>query len=101
VGILNLVGAGEYGQHMEEFACPRCGAEMVVRGAGRTNVRQCPDGHGIFLERADLGDLIDAETAWHSGEGPHTMPLPRITADMATPPPSPPRAPAWIATLFA
>lgn len=74
---------------------------MVVRGLGRTNVNQCPEGHGIFLERADLSALIDAETAWHTNEeGYHTMPLPRITADMTTPPPAPHRAPAWIATLF-
>jgi Zn-finger nucleic acid-binding protein len=94
------LGAGEYGQNMDEFACPQCGAEMVVGGPGRTNVRKCPDGHGIFLERAHLGELIDAEVAWHSGEGHHTMPLPRITSDMATPPPAPLRAPAWIVTLF-
>jgi hypothetical protein len=73
---------------------------MVVRGPGRINVKQCPEGHGIFLERADLSALIDAEVAWHSGEGHHTMPLPRITPDMATPPPTPLRAPAWIVTLF-
>lgn len=87
---------------MEALECPRCGSEMVVRGLGRTQVNQCPDGHGIFLERADLGELIDAENAWHNDlSGHHTMPLPRITADMATPPPAPPKAPAWIATLFA
>lgn len=73
---------------------------MVVRGVGRTNVNECPEGHGVFLARADLGGLIDAENAWHSSEGHHTMPMPRITADMATPPPAPRRAPAWIATLF-
>ncbi len=85
---------------MEALECPRCGAEMVVRDLGQARVNQCPDGHGIFLERAELGELIEAENAWHSGEGHHTMPIPRITADMATPPPIAPRAPAWIATLF-
>lgn len=74
---------------------------MTVKGEGRLNVRQCPDGHGIFLARADLGALIDAETDWHrEGGGFHTAPLPRITPDMAMPPPPPPKAPAWVATLF-
>lgn len=86
---------------MEALACPVCGTEMTVKGQGRTNIRQCPAGHGIFLERADLAALIDAETDWHrEGGGFHTAPLPRITADMTMPPPPPPKAPAWIATLF-
>lgn len=85
---------------MEQVGCPRCGAEMTVRNVGNAEVKACPDGHGVFLERADLTELINAELAWHSNEGHHTQPLPRITADMTSPPPAPPRAPAWIATLF-
>ena len=86
---------------MDALACPQCGAEMVARALGRTHVDQCPDGHGVFLRRVALGELIDAENEWHNDTGHHTMPLPRITADMSAPPPSPPRAPAWVATLFA
>lgn len=87
---------------MEALQCPMCGTEMTVKGQGRLNVRQCPDGHGIFLSRADLSALIDAETDWHrEGGGFHTAPLPRITPDMTVPPPPPPKAPAWVATLFA
>jgi len=86
---------------MEALDCPICGSEMTVKGQGRTNVRQCPEGHGIFLQRSDLSALIDAETDWHrEGGGFHTAPLPRITPDMTMPPPQPPKAPAWIATLF-
>ena len=85
---------------MDALACPQCGTDMVARSLGRTHVDQCPEGHGVFLRRAALGELIDAENAWHSDSGPHTAPLPRITADMHAPPPSPPRAPAWVATLF-
>jgi hypothetical protein len=87
---------------MEEqsMACPRCAAEMIERGAGRIQVLQCPDGHGIFLQRLDLSALIDAERAWHESDGRHTMAIPRITPGMSAPPPKPPRAPAWIATLF-
>ena len=85
---------------MDALACPQCGAEMVSRSLGRTDVDQCPEGHGVFLRRVALGELIDAENEWHNDTGHHTMPLPRITADMSAPPPSPPRAPAWVATLF-
>jgi hypothetical protein len=85
---------------MDALDCPQCGAEMVVRSLGRASVHQCPDGHGVFLARSALGDLIDAENDWHSGGGHHTAPLPRITPGMTAPPPAPPRAPAWIATLF-
>lgn len=75
---------------------------MVARNLGGTSVNQCPEGHGVFLDRSSLGALIDAEIDWHTGgAGHHTAPLPRITKDMtAPPPPGPPRAPAWIATLF-
>ncbi|HEY9564664.1 MAG TPA: zf-TFIIB domain-containing protein [Nocardioides sp.] len=85
----------------ESLNCPRCGNEMQVRSIGRATVSRCPEGHGVFLARAELGDLIDAENDWHnSGGGFHTAPLPRITADMHAPPPAPAKAPAWIATLF-
>jgi len=73
---------------------------MTAVRVGQAEVQQCRDGHGVFLERADLSALIDAETAWHSSSGFQTQPIPRITADMATPPPAPLRAPAWVATLF-
>ena len=85
----------------ESLSCPKCGVEMVERDLGSICVNQCPDGHGVFLARADLGAMIDAENDWHrEGGGFHTAPLPRITADMHAPPPTPPRAPAFIASLF-
>lgn len=96
-----LRDAGEYRLFMDALDCPRCHAAMVERPLGEATIRQCPDGHGIFLERRDLSDLIDAETAFHrDGGGLNTAPLPRITADMTAPPRSAPRAPAWVATLF-
>ncbi len=63
-------------------------------------VSLCPDGHGVFLARADLGALIESESDWHRHAGQHTAPMPRITADMAAPPAgkTPPRA--WVETLF-
>ncbi len=89
---------------METLTCPRCGTEMVTRtlggAAGDGEVSQCPDGHGVFLARADLGSLIEAETDWHRNASQHTAPLPRITADMTAPPASRTPARAWVETLF-
>jgi Zn-finger nucleic acid-binding protein len=89
---------------MESLTCPRCGTEMVSRALsasmGDGEVSMCPDGHGVFLARADLGALIESESDWHRHAGQHTAPMPRITADMAAPPAgkAPPRA--WVETLF-
>ena len=78
---------------------------MVTRtlagSAGDSEVSRCPDGHGVFLSRADLGSLIEAENDWHRNASQHTAPLPRITADMTAPPPAPPAAALWVETLFA
>jgi hypothetical protein len=77
---------------------------MVTRALssslGEGEVSLCPDGHGVFLARADLGALVEAESDWHRHAGQHTAPMPRITADMAAPPAgkTPPRA--WVETLF-
>lgn len=74
---------------------------MTVRPLGNVDVAQCTSCEGIFLERADLGNLIEAEIDWHAGAGAHhTEPLPRITADMVAPPPTRPRSRAFIETLF-
>ncbi len=83
------------------MSCPRCGTEMVTRSIGDGEISQCPDGHGVFLDRADLGMLIEAEHDWHRHAGAHTAPIPRITADMEAAPPAP-RATsrAWVETLF-
>lgn len=86
---------------METLACPLCGVEMEERRLVRTRVHRCPAGHGVFLARADLGDLIDAENDWHrSADSHHTAPLPRITPDMVAPPAVVRRPPAWVASLF-
>ena len=82
------------------MSCPRCGAEMDERTIGEATVTQCPEGHGVFLERADLGVLIEAETDWHRNAGQHTAPMPRITPDMTAPPAAKAPARAWVETLF-
>ena len=85
---------------METMTCPRCGNEMVERRVGATQVDACPEGHGVFLDRADLGALVEAESDWHRNATQHTAPLPRITPDMTAPPLAPKRARGWVETLF-
>lgn len=86
---------------MESMNCLQCGTGMVESSVGAASVQQCPDGHGIFLARPQLGALVEAETDWHRYAGQHTAPMPRITPDMeAAPPPVKPPARAWIETLF-
>lgn len=85
---------------MDALTCPRCNSEMVSRILGTGQVSQCPDGHGVFLERAELGNLIEAESDWHRNASQHTAPLPRITPDMTAPPTSRVPARAWVETLF-
>jgi len=85
---------------MDEMSCPKCQSAMVARTSGDVTVHQCPSCDSIFLERAELGNLIDAENDWHRDSAPTTQPLPRITADMVAPPPSRPSARAFIETLF-
>jgi Zn-finger nucleic acid-binding protein len=80
--------------------CPVCGKTMESRTLGDGEVNGCPDGHGVFLRRADLGSLVEAEQDWHRHAGQHTMPMPRITSDMTAPPTSKPPARAWVETLF-
>ena len=73
---------------------------MAEKSLGEATVSQCPAGHGVFLPRADLGLLIEAENDWHRNAGQHTAPLPRSTADMTAPPTTGKVSRAWIETLF-
>ncbi len=85
---------------MDALTCPRCDSEMEIRTLGTGQVSQCPQGHGVFLERAELGNLIEAESDWHRNAGQHTAPLPKITPDMVAPPAARKPARAWVETLF-
>ncbi len=73
---------------------------MVSRALADGQVSQCPEGHGVFLNRADLGALIESETDWHRNASQQTAPLPRITPDMTAPPKARAQARAWVETLF-
>jgi len=85
---------------MDEMTCPSCASPMSRRNLGDATVSQCTSCRGIFLMRADLGNLTEAENDWHQRSGPKTAPLPRITADMTAPPPTRPHARSYIETLF-
>ncbi|HET6626831.1 MAG TPA: zf-TFIIB domain-containing protein [Nocardioidaceae bacterium] len=85
---------------MDEMTCPKCQSTMSPRTLGDVTVGRCSSCDGVFLDRADLGNLIEAENDWHVNSGPKTEPLPRITADMTAPPPSRPTTRAYIETLF-
>lgn len=85
---------------MDEMTCPKCQSVMHTRSLGGASVSRCSSCEGIFLDRADLGILVESENDWHRHSGPTTAPLPRITADMTAPPPSRPTARSYIETLF-
>ena len=85
---------------MDEMSCPKCQSAMSTRPRGDALVSQCTSCAGIFLEQADLGNLVEAENDWHHNSGHMTAPLPRITAEMKAPPPSRPQARSYIETLF-
>jgi Zn-finger nucleic acid-binding protein len=85
---------------MDEMTCPKCQSAMKTRFLGDVTVAQCSSCDGIFLDRADMGSLVEAENDWQRNSGPRTAPLPRITEDMDAPPPSRPTARAYIETLF-
>lgn len=73
---------------------------MAERRRGDVAVSQCTSCDGVFLQRSDLGNLVEAENDWHQHTGPKTTPMPRITAEMTAPPPAKPRARAYVETLF-
>jgi Zn-finger nucleic acid-binding protein len=84
---------------MDEMTCPKCSGTMVERSHGRVRVRQCESCRGVFLDRADLGSLIEAENDWHANRSADTAQLPRITADMKAPPATP-KARSYVDGLF-
>jgi hypothetical protein len=53
----------------------------------------------VFLDRADLGHLVEAENDWHANRSADTAQLPRITSDMTSPPRAP-KARSFVDSLF-
>jgi uncharacterized protein len=75
-----------YRGDVDEPICPRCQGTMATKVRAGVSITQCNECEGIFLDRAELGMLIESENDWHRSSGPHTEPLPRITTDMTAPP---------------
>jgi hypothetical protein len=73
---------------------------MAERRYGHATVRRCEDCAGLFLARADLGALIEAENDWHAHQSANTAALPRITPDMTSAPAVPAPSRAFVETLF-
>ena len=73
---------------------------MVPKSLGHVAVRRCEGCNAVFLESGALGALIEAENDWHAHQSANTAALPRITADMASPPAAQPRSRAFVETLF-
>ena len=84
------------------MTCPKCSSSMAERLVGDVTIHQCTSCHGLFLDRADLAALVEAENDWYRDRdgGPTTQPLPRITADMVAPPRAASVTRSYIRTLF-
>jgi Zn-finger nucleic acid-binding protein len=52
-----------------ELTCPKCHGTMRTYERNGVHVDQCADCRGIFLDRGELDQLIDAENSWHAGGG--------------------------------
>lgn len=87
---------------MEEMTCPKCSSTMSDRRVGLVTIHQCSSCSSVFLDRADLAALVEAENDWYRDRdgGPTTQPLPRITADMAAPPRPASVTQSYLRTLF-
>jgi uncharacterized protein len=85
---------------VDELTCPNCQGTVVPRTSGHVSVRRCDGCDGVFIERAALGALVEAENDWHAHQSANTAALPRITADMSSPPVTQSRSRAFVETLF-
>ena len=50
-----------------DLTCPKCQGTMRNYERNGVHVDQCADCRGIFLDRGELEQLMDAEQTWHSG----------------------------------
>lgn len=82
------------------MTCPKCQQTMTERSYADVTVQGCPGCGGVFLDRADLGALVEAENDWHAHQSANTAALPRITDSMTAPPVTPTRSRAFVEVLF-
>lgn len=75
-----------------EFTCPKCQATMRSYERNGIQIEQCTECRGVFLDRGELEQLMDAEAAYsqtpQQGQAPTTptQPVPG-PPPQATPPP--------------
>lgn len=50
-----------------DLICPKCQGTMRNYERNGVHVDQCTDCRGIFLDRGELEQIMDAERTWHSG----------------------------------
>jgi Zn-finger nucleic acid-binding protein len=50
-----------------EMTCPKCQGAMRTYERNGVNIDQCVDCRGIFLDRGELEQLLDAEAAYNQG----------------------------------
>jgi Zn-finger nucleic acid-binding protein len=58
-----------------ELVCPKCHGAMRTYERNAVTVDQCVDCRGIFLDRGELDQLLDAEAAYNQSAQP-TPPAP-------------------------
>lgn len=81
------------------MVCPQCQSTMDERVFAHVTVHRCSQCSGVFLARADLGSLIEAENDWHAHQSANTATLPRITGSTPAPVLAE-RSRAYVETLF-
>lgn len=47
------------------LVCPKCGGEMRAYERNNVTIDQCADCRGIFLDRGELEQLVDAEASYY------------------------------------
>ena len=50
------------------MTCPKCGGEMRRYERNRVDIDQCNECRGIFLDRGELEQLMDAENSFYGDE---------------------------------
>ena len=64
-------------QAVETMRCPKCGSGLDTLERHGVVIEQCPQCQGVFLDRGELEQLIDAESEYlaglPAGENPETM----------------------------
>lgn len=72
------------------LVCPRCGGEMITFNRAGVQVDQCQTCKGIFLDRGELEQLVQAEQSFYAPPPPPQAPPPGYQQPGYPPPGYPP-----------